>query len=108
LNRQQLCIRYGWAFSSGMPDVYIARAGVDTQELDVKFASTEIEKFKTTLARVEQDARIKDERIKHLERTVAAMERNFPRIVQLLEEHGSVTEIRKAVDEKQRAKDLVA
>jgi len=108
LNRQQLCIRYGWAFSSRMPDVYIARAGVDTQELDVKFASTEIEKFKTTLTRVEQEARIKDERIKHLERTVAAMERNFPRIVQLLEEHGSVTEIRKAIDEKQRSKDLVA
>src|SRR2546427_4161532 len=30
MNRQQLCIRYGWAFSSRMPDVYISRAGVDT------------------------------------------------------------------------------
>lgn len=29
LNRQQLCIRYGWKFSSEMPDVYISRAGVD-------------------------------------------------------------------------------
>lgn len=29
LNRQQLCVRYGWKFSSEMPDVYISRAGVD-------------------------------------------------------------------------------
>ncbi len=31
LNRQQLCIRYGWAFSSDMPDVYIQRSGVDDE-----------------------------------------------------------------------------
>lgn len=29
LNRQQLCVRFGWKFSSEMPDVYISRAGVD-------------------------------------------------------------------------------
>ena len=29
LNRQQLCVRYGWDFSSKMPDVYIKRAGVE-------------------------------------------------------------------------------
>lgn len=29
LNRQQLCLRFGWKFSSEMPDVYISRAGID-------------------------------------------------------------------------------
>ena len=28
LNRQQLCYRYGWKFSSDMPDIYISRAGM--------------------------------------------------------------------------------
>jgi len=31
LNRQQLCIRYGWTFGSASPDVYINRAGVDNK-----------------------------------------------------------------------------
>lgn len=34
LNRQQLCVRFGWKFKSDMPDVYIKRAGVD--EIEVK------------------------------------------------------------------------
>lgn len=29
LNRQQLCIRYGWKFSSNMPDIYIKRSGIE-------------------------------------------------------------------------------
>jgi len=33
LNRQQLCVRYGWAFSSNMPDIYIQRAGVDDERI---------------------------------------------------------------------------
>jgi len=41
INRQQMCIRYGWAFSSRMPDVYINRAGVDTSILVQQF-ETEI------------------------------------------------------------------
>lgn len=43
LNRQELCYRYGWKFSSDMPDVYISRAGMESKELDEKFKSTELE-----------------------------------------------------------------
>ena len=49
MNRQQLCMRYGWRFSSDMPDVYIARAGVDTKELDQKFNGTELSALKDQL-----------------------------------------------------------
>ncbi len=45
LNRQELCYRYGWAFSSDMPDVYISRAGMESRELDEKFKATEIEEI---------------------------------------------------------------
>ena len=40
MNRQELCYRYGWRFSSNMPDVYISRAGMESHELDQKFTAT--------------------------------------------------------------------
>lgn len=43
LNRQQICYRYGWKFSSNMPDVYISRSGMENKELDERFAATEME-----------------------------------------------------------------
>jgi len=49
LNRQELCYRYGWAFSSNMPDVYISRAGMESKELDEKFKTTEIEEIQKQL-----------------------------------------------------------
>jgi integrase len=36
INRQQLCIRYGWKFSSDMPDTYISRSGVDMKDIEEK------------------------------------------------------------------------
>ena len=45
LNRQELCYRYGWAFSSDMPDVYISRSGMQNKQLDEKFKSTELEEL---------------------------------------------------------------
>ncbi len=37
LNRQQLCMRYGWKFSSRMPDTYIRRSGIDERDVMNKF-----------------------------------------------------------------------
>jgi len=45
LNRQQLCIRYGWKFSSDMPDIYIKRAGIDEEEIKAKILNTNLEKL---------------------------------------------------------------
>jgi len=72
MNRQQLCIRYGWAFSSDMPDTYIARAGMEDKELDERMSGTEIQKTKDEMIRKEQEWKIKqeenEERIKELEK----------------------------------------
>lgn len=45
LNRQQLCIRYGWKFSSDMPDIYIKRAGIEEEEVKTKILNTDLEKL---------------------------------------------------------------
>src|SRR3989344_3295519 len=64
LNRQQLCVRYGWNFSSDMPDVYISRAGVADKELDDKMAGTEVEKIKDDFIKKEQEFKIEMDKMK--------------------------------------------
>lgn len=61
LNRQELCIRYGWKFSSDMPDVYISRAGMDNKELDEKFTQTELSELKLQIEKQEQANKIMKE-----------------------------------------------
>lgn len=62
MNRQELCIRYGWKFSSNMPDVYISRAGMNNKELDEKFTSTELSELKAKLERAEYERKIEKEK----------------------------------------------
>ena len=72
LNRQQLCIRYGWRFSSPMPDVYISRAGVEDKELDQKFEATEIGELKQKLEKQVQQQKMLSEWKVDLEHQLAA------------------------------------
>ena len=58
MNRQELCYRYGWAFSSHMPDTYISRAGMTNKELDIKFKATEINKVQSELEKQKQENKI--------------------------------------------------
>jgi len=43
LNRQQLCVRYGWKFSSDCPDIYISRAGMQEDEIKDVFVNTSLQ-----------------------------------------------------------------
>lgn len=68
MNRQELCYRYGWAFSSHMPDTYISRAGMTNKELDIKFKATEINKVQTELEKQKQENKImKDQMMRQLD-----------------------------------------
>jgi hypothetical protein len=93
LNRQQLCIRYGWTFSSNMPDVYIARSGVDMEELDKKFTGTEVESLRHSLTRVEQASQLKDDRIQQLEQNLTVFQKHLATISAVLELQPSATEL---------------
>jgi integrase len=68
LNRQELCYRYGWRFSSEMPDTYISRAGMQSKELDEKFSSTEMENLQKKLEKQEQERMIEKERTDNYEK----------------------------------------
>ena len=60
--------RYGWRFSSEMPDTYISRAGMQSKELDEKFSSTEMENLQKKLEKQEQERLIEKERANDYER----------------------------------------
>jgi integrase/recombinase XerD len=65
LNRQEVCYRYGWKFSSNMPDIYISRAGMESKDLDEKFAATEIEVLQKKLENQEQKRSIEVEEMQN-------------------------------------------
>jgi len=81
LNRQELCYRYGWRFSSNMPDIYISRAGMESKQLDEKFTQTELGTLKDDFTKMEQATRIKDERIRQLEESMQIMQQNLKNVV---------------------------
>jgi integrase len=84
LNRQELCYRYGWKFSSNMPDVYISRAGMETKQLDEKFTQTELGSVKAEMLQLEQTAKIKDERIRQLEESMTVVNAQFAQVYEIL------------------------
>lgn len=93
LNRQELCYRYGWNFSSNMPDVYISRAGMESKQLDEKFTQTEMGVLKDTIARMEFDSKLKNERIEQLRKQLDVLRQNVPAIARILERNPSVERI---------------
>ncbi len=70
LNRQQLCIRYGWKFSSEMPDIYIKRAGVQEDEIKDKFVNTDLQKVEKENQELKTKQGIMDEEIETLKNLV--------------------------------------
>lgn len=67
LNRQELCYRYGWAFSSDMPDIYISRAGMVSKELDDRFKNTEISELKMLVEKMEYENKILKESVSNMQ-----------------------------------------
>ena len=68
MNRQQLCYRYGWAFSSNMPDVYISRAGMNNKELDKKFNGAQMEVVQKVNEQLKEDMEKQKREMEELKR----------------------------------------
>ena len=93
LNRQQLCYRYGWTFSSNMPDVYISRAGMQDNELDEKFSSTTIEEMKAIIEKQQQQNQLIKERQEQLEAELEERKKYDPVLNKILEHVNILDEI---------------
>ena len=62
LNRQELCIRYGWNFCSPCPDIYISR-DLGKKEIDEKFEKTQIGDLRIELEKQKQFNTIKQDEL---------------------------------------------
>jgi len=100
LNRQELCYRYGWRFSSPMPDVYISRSGMEHKELDMKFTNTEIGDLKDDLAKLQQETKIKDDKILRLESSLTELQNNFQMVSEILQRNPSIADVEAALLQK--------
>jgi integrase len=100
LNRQELCYRYGWRFSSNMPDVYISRAGMESKQLDEKFTQTELSTVKSDLIHLEQTGKIKDERIRQLEESMRHLQQNLDAISKVLSLNPEMDEVKAVLERK--------
>ena len=100
LNRQELCYRYGWRFSSNMPDVYISRSGMASKHLEAKFTQTELGTVKAELVQMEQSGKIKDDRIRQIEATLRELQQDFEDLTKAMGISPSLLEIESALKRK--------
>ena len=100
LNRQELCYRYGWKFSSPMPDVYISRAGMETKALDEKFTQTELSTLKDELIKIKQADHI---RIHQLQEEITVLRNNQDALIRALSLNPTIAEIEKVLHQKRQS-----
>jgi integrase len=102
MNRQQLCIRYGWNFSSDMPDVYIARSGIETKALEEKFTQTDLGALKEDQVQLKQANRIKEERIQQLEGAMRIIRQDLDAVSKVLRLNPAAADIEMVAQRKMR------
>jgi integrase len=102
-NRQELCYRYGWRFSSDMPDIYISRAGMESKTLDEKFKGMEVASLREELIGVRQEVRIKDERLATLQKNFDVMQQQVADIAKTLAQRPKIEAVEAALRRKLQA-----
>jgi chromosome segregation ATPase len=80
-----------------MPDIYISRAGMENKDLDVKFTNTELGGLKDDLARLQQQTKIKDERIAALQTTIENMQNRLAQIAEVLAMKPTMQKVERAL-----------
>ena len=84
LNRQELCYRFGWTFSSRMPDTYISRSGMLNKELDKTFEATEVETLKKELEKTKLNYGIDISKLTEEQKQTALMFSNLKKEIENL------------------------
>jgi len=75
MNRQQMCIYFGWKFSSPMPDIYIQRAGVNMLEVDKQFEKSEYENQQEEIEELKKTDKEKTDNIEKLQKEIQTIRR---------------------------------
>lgn len=95
LNRQQLCIRFGWKFSSEMPDVYISRAGVDETKIKEVMFSDDMNVIKKESSELKTKYDLQSKEIKGLTNLVKVLQEKFISQFEDLDKEGNKDKMEK-------------
>lgn len=103
-NRQKLCYRYGWTFSSRMPDTYISRAGMENDELDEQMTNTELSDIKTQL---EKEKQSKEMAVDELQKEIDSLKDKMQTVsVIRTSAHDEVKELREMLNKIAKAQGI--
>lgn len=91
LNRQQLCIRYGWKFSSDMVDVYIQRKGIDENTIKESVLNTNLSQIQKENTELKTQLGI-------IQNEISSQDKRFKRIMEILTK--DMSEVEKKIAEK--------
>lgn len=83
-----------------MPDVYISRAGVDSQRLDEKFTQTELVQLKEEFLKKDHEDKLKQEKLVEMEKKLAVMESRFAEIAEVLSLRPAIDDVEEAISRK--------
>ena len=86
LNRQQLCIYFGWNFSSPMPDIYIQRAGVTMDDVESKFKNTNYEEQQKEILLLKEQHKDMKESLENLSK----LAKNQNKLIESLNKKGLI------------------
>jgi hypothetical protein len=95
LNRYQLCAKYGWAFSSDMPDRYIKRKGIILSQIAEKGDVDQT-------YRLEKENRQMKERMEDLEKDYEKLKKAFETVMPILAEKMEDPGFRRKIYEKKK------
>lgn len=90
-NRQLLCVRYGWEFSSDMPDQYIKRSGVEEEGLKETMLNNDLDKLRKENEQLKTNLGIMSEKLNNNTQDVSEIKafwekiESNPKFKQLLE-----------------------
>lgn len=101
LNRQELCYRYGWKFSSDMPDTYISRSGIMERQVEEKFSKTDLEELNIKFREQEQKCKILNEKVERNEEENEIIADKLKRLLDIFKEN---KDLMKLVVKKDREK----
>jgi hypothetical protein len=89
-----------------MPDVYISRAGMETKQRDARFTQTARATVQNDLAKLDQVAKIKDDRIRRLEDSVRLLQQNLDAVSKVLRLDPMVEDVEPALQRKKEGRQV--
>ncbi len=77
LNRQELCLRYGWKFSSSMPDIYISRAGLDEGAIKERIIKTDLSEIQQENKELKTKQVLMNENLEKIKESMESMQESI-------------------------------